>query len=206
MNYYSPCYAGCSSSVTATNFTDCLCINSEDPTSTYVQNGLCSRPLCQYFVLFLVILAVFSIANSGMSLPTTMVTVRCVDKKQKSFALGLKHIISTLFRVPATILGGAIMDSTCILWREKCDEKGACAQYDNTLYRVAILAMAAAFSVVALVMLTAQLIILVRRNRKHKLNDSVDGCENNRIEGRLHLQNTATQTLECDNQGFKENE
>ncbi|XP_070577482.1 solute carrier organic anion transporter family member 3A1-like [Ptychodera flava] len=203
MDYYSPCYAGCSSYISDKNFTDCLCINPDDPANAFAQDGLCPIPLCKYFIAFLVILLVFSAANSGLSLPVTMVTIRCVEKGQKSFALAVKQVIASLFRIPGNILSGTLIDYTCVLWREDCGNKGACAQYDNRLYRVAMMSLSAAMSTVSLFMFFIVLYLVVRR---HKRQGRVDGHGKQDSSTRDDIQLQKVEACSYDNQSFRPTE
>ncbi|XP_070579195.1 solute carrier organic anion transporter family member 4A1-like [Ptychodera flava] len=95
-----------------------------------------------------------------------MVTIRCVEKRQKSFSLAVKHVLASLFRIPGNILSGTLIDSTCVLWREDCGNKGACAQYDNRLYRVAVMSLSAAMSAASMFMFFIVLYLLVRQQKR----------------------------------------
>ena len=55
---------------------------------------------------------------------------------QRSFALGIQWIKVRLFgTIPAPMIFGKLIDDTCVLWQETCDEDGigvgACLVYDN---------------------------------------------------------------------------
>lgn len=61
---------------------------------------------------------------------------RCVRDDQRSFALGIQWIKVRLFgTIPAPMIFGKLIDDTCVLWKETCDEDGsgvgACLVYDN---------------------------------------------------------------------------
>ncbi|XP_039969405.1 solute carrier organic anion transporter family member 4A1-like [Bactrocera tryoni] len=60
----------------------------------------------------------------------------CVRDDQRSFALGIQWIKVRLFgTIPAPMIFGKLIDDSCILWQETCDEDGsgvgACLVYDN---------------------------------------------------------------------------
>ncbi|XP_078001145.1 solute carrier organic anion transporter family member 3A1-like [Glandiceps talaboti] len=166
-NYYSPCYAGCTTAVTDKNFTNCHCVETqtENPSDTFAYDGLCPTP-------------------------------RSVYPDQKSFALGLKTVISAIITVAFPIIAGEIIDATCILWRQECGEQGACAQYDNYLYRVLFMGISATLSTVAFFMLIGLLFVLKKRanttgyearhladadigNEKIEMTPSTDGGRDN---------------------------
>lgn len=57
---------------------------------------------------------------------------RCVHDNQRSFALGIQWIkVRILGTIPAPMIFGTLIDNTCILWQESCDDAGACLVYDN---------------------------------------------------------------------------
>jgi len=57
-----------------------------------------------------------------------------VPSSQRSLGLGIQWLIVRLLgSIPAPIVFGALMDSTCILWHKSCDgESGSCRAYDNS--------------------------------------------------------------------------
>lgn len=57
---------------------------------------------------------------------------RCVHSEQRSFALGIQWIVvRVLGTIPAPMIFGSLIDDSCILWQESCNEAGACLLYDN---------------------------------------------------------------------------
>lgn len=57
---------------------------------------------------------------------------RCVHDDQRSFALGIQWItVRLLGTIPAPMIFGSLIDDTCILWQESCNDAGACLVYDN---------------------------------------------------------------------------
>lgn len=58
---------------------------------------------------------------------------RCVHSEQRSFALGIQWIVVRIFgTIPAPMIFGSLIDDSCILWQESCNEAGACLVYDNS--------------------------------------------------------------------------
>lgn len=62
---------------------------------------------------------------------------RSVSEEERSFALGMQFVIFRLFGyIPAPIVFGNLIDSTCILWQSTCGEKGGrCLIYDIESFR-----------------------------------------------------------------------
>lgn len=62
---------------------------------------------------------------------------RSVSEEERSFALGMQFVIFRLFGyIPAPILFGNLIDSTCLLWKSTCGEKGGrCLIYDIETFR-----------------------------------------------------------------------
>ena len=57
---------------------------------------------------------------------------RCIPQSQRAFGLGVKWVfIRFMGSVPGPIIFGALFDSTCMLWQDKCDTKGSCWIYNN---------------------------------------------------------------------------
>lgn len=50
--------------------------------------------------------------------------------------------------IPGRILYGYVIDSTCIIWNDKCGQRGNCELYDQDLFRYYINGMAMAFSAI----------------------------------------------------------
>ncbi|CAB0011848.1 unnamed protein product [Nesidiocoris tenuis] len=62
---------------------------------------------------------------------------RSVNEEERSFALGMQFVIFRLFGyIPAPILFGNLIDSTCLFWKSTCGEKGGrCLLYDIEQFR-----------------------------------------------------------------------
>ncbi len=60
-----------------------------------------------------------------------------MSEEERSFALGMQFVIFRLFGyIPAPIVFGNLIDSTCILWQSTCGEKGGrCLIYDIETFR-----------------------------------------------------------------------
>jgi hypothetical protein len=66
---------------------------------------------------------------------------RSVPYNLRSYALGFQWLImSSLGSMPGPVLFGAFIDKTCNLWEKRCDETGACLEYNNAQLSYLILA------------------------------------------------------------------
>ncbi|XP_034668642.1 solute carrier organic anion transporter family member 4A1 [Drosophila subobscura] len=142
--YYSPCHAGCGQEQhveSLKRYHNCSCIESvgwvddgvaaalhADATNLKCDSTCHSLP---YFVGLCFVLMIFTFLAT---MPALSATLRCVQDEQRSFALGLQWIkVRLLGTIPAPLIFGALIDESCILWHESCDEQagGACLVYDN---------------------------------------------------------------------------
>ncbi|CAG0884629.1 unnamed protein product [Darwinula stevensoni] len=80
--------------------------------------------------------------------------LKSVKPEDKSMAMALVVVVTSLFAfIPGPIIYGAIIDSTCLIWKEPtCGTgKGNCAFYDSDKFRIALHAWTAGFVAVALI-------------------------------------------------------
>lgn len=75
-----------------------------------------------------------------------LVTVRCVDEKDKPVAIGLGVMLMSLFSfIPSPIFFGTILDKTCLVWGKTCSGTGNCWLYDGKSLRYLLNITAAIF-------------------------------------------------------------
>ncbi|XP_065357343.1 solute carrier organic anion transporter family member 4A1 [Calliphora vicina] len=141
--YYNPCFAGCafeSSTNESKSYKDCECISQIIANTTIVggdeydaTNTMCSSS-CQYLPYFVALCFMLMLFTFLATMPALSATLRCVYDDQRSFALGIQWIkVRLLGTIPAPMIFGALIDETCILWQERCDEEaGACLVYENS--------------------------------------------------------------------------
>jgi len=135
--YLSPCHAGCKTSVSINNFTDCSCILVEERKSA--ERKSCDVE-CNYFVAFVVIQFIGIFMTFLASMPSVVASLRCVLEHEKSLGLGLQSIILRLIgSIPGPVCFGYFLDKACILWDSNCAEKGSCVLYNNHQMSVSIL-------------------------------------------------------------------
>ncbi|RWS23093.1 solute carrier organic anion transporter family member 4A1-like protein [Leptotrombidium deliense] len=144
--YFSPCYAGCYESNVVqgrTVYSNCSCIHLTNSSllknlpEAYNISIEAIRTKCSvncnklpFFTLLLFLSIFFTFV---VSMPSLIVTMRCVVPNQKSFALGLQWVIIRVFgTIPAPFIFGKSIDLSCIYWKPSCDSSGDCILYNNT--------------------------------------------------------------------------
>uniref|UniRef100_G1T2H6 Solute carrier organic anion transporter family member n=1 Tax=Oryctolagus cuniculus TaxID=9986 RepID=G1T2H6_RABIT len=151
VTYLSACFAGC----TSTNFTGCACLATVPAENATVVPGKCPSPVCQEaFLTFLCVKCVCSMIGANGT----------VSPELKSYALGVLFLLLRLLGrylllllpafIPPPLIFGAGIDSTCLLWTSFCGEQGACALYDNVVYRYLYVSIAIALKAFAFVLYT----------------------------------------------------
>lgn len=161
LTYFSPCHAGCTAFSAQDNYTNCACVHAnvtdfyagigggsqaqasvarEDFAEVTVvpvaTAGPCTRP-CRTIYPFLMLLFFMTFIVAGTQMPLLMIVLRSVSEEERSFALGMQFVIFRLFGyIPAPILFGNMIDSTCLLWKSQCGEKGGrCLLYNIEAFR-----------------------------------------------------------------------
>ncbi|XP_067856884.1 solute carrier organic anion transporter family member 4A1 [Heptranchias perlo] len=137
--YYSPCHAGCTEFNTTLSangrkiFHNCFCVMENLGSEMgYAESGKCSSS-CSHMPLFLVLLFFVIFFTFLGSIPALTATLRCVPDSQRSFALGIQWIlVRTLGGIPGPIAFGSVIDISCLLWQDQCDERGSCYIYQNS--------------------------------------------------------------------------
>ncbi|KAG6453172.1 hypothetical protein O3G_MSEX008005 [Manduca sexta] len=128
--------------------------------------GACNLP-CTTIFPFLVLLFFMTFVVAITQMPLLMIVLRSVSEEERSFALGMQFVIFRLFGyIPAPILFGNLIDSTCLLWKQSCNgEKGGrCLLYDIEQFRYRYVGLCGGIKIVALGIFLADW-WLVRRRR-----------------------------------------
>ncbi|KFD65748.1 hypothetical protein M514_07633 [Trichuris suis] len=161
VTYLSPCYAGCGSYAVTSggkrasivgdvdmlyrNYLNCSCIPARSWTSSTTSNhsqlsqavdGPCSTK-CNMLAPFLVMLFLITLVAANNQMPLVMITLRAVNEEEKAFALGLQVVFLRLLSyLPAPIVFGAIIDTTCTLTSDSWGSAGtSCLFYDTEAFR-----------------------------------------------------------------------
>ncbi|XP_044741053.1 solute carrier organic anion transporter family member 5A1-like isoform X2 [Chrysoperla carnea] len=173
LTYFSPCHAGCTAFSSRSNYTNCACIHANlslwpgvaSPASLQSQQndyaevtvvpvataGPCNSA-CRTIYPFLILLFFMTFIVAITQMPLLMIVLRSVNEEERSFALGMQFVIFRLFGyIPAPILFGNLIDSTCILWKSTCGERGGrCLLYDIEQFRFRYVGLCAGIKIIAL--------------------------------------------------------
>lgn len=165
LTYFSPCHAGCTAFSSNTNYTNCACVQanttsslSSSTSSQFVgAEGSQAEALtdyaevtvvpiatagpclskCRTIYPFLILLFFMTFIVASTQMPLLMIVLRSVSEEERSFALGMQFVIFRLFGyIPAPIVFGNLIDSTCLLWQNPCGKAGGrCLIYDIEKFR-----------------------------------------------------------------------
>ncbi|CRK86366.1 CLUMA_CG000192, isoform A [Clunio marinus] len=191
LTYFSPCHAGCTSS-SSSNYSNCACVHTNvtkkqvyegaDGAQAHALNsdvdfqevtvipvataGPCYKP-CRTIFPFLILLFFMTFIVASTQMPLLMIVLRSVSEEERSFALGMQFVIFRLFGyIPAPILFGNLIDSSCLLWKSNCGEAGGrCLLYDIEKFRFKYIGLCTAIKVVALSIFIVDWWLV--RKRKH---------------------------------------
>ncbi|KAJ1532353.1 hypothetical protein ONE63_000956 [Megalurothrips usitatus] len=181
LTYFSPCHAGCTAFSSRSNYTNCACIHgnmtlppgaasggdfAEVTVVPVATAGPCSSP-CKTIFPFLILLFFMTFVVAVTQMPLLMIVLRSVNEEERSFALGMQFVIFRLFGyIPAPILFGNLIDSTCLLWKQTCGEKGGrCLLYDIEQFRYKYVGLCAGIKILALVLFSLDWWLVRRRKR-----------------------------------------
>ncbi|CAL4060884.1 unnamed protein product, partial [Meganyctiphanes norvegica] len=179
LTYFSPCHAGCTSSTSGqTNFANCSCVKgghrssfggamqsalssgrgpgdggpsfSEVTVVPLATAGPCYIP-CNTIMPFMVLLFFMCCCVAISQMPLLMIVLRSVDEEERSFALGVQFVLFRLIAyIPAPIMFGTVIDSTCLLWKSSCGEKGGrCLMYDIEEFRFRYVGICTAIKIIS---------------------------------------------------------
>ncbi|XP_052555261.1 solute carrier organic anion transporter family member 2B1 isoform X2 [Tympanuchus pallidicinctus] len=169
IEYISPCYAGCSTVSIANNsvlnYTNCICI-SENGLVGSAKPGTCGTSCSHLLLPFVVLSCLAGILASTSHTPSFMLILRSIQPEDKSFAVGIQFmLLRVLAWMPGPVLYGSAIDTTCILWENKCDRKASCRYYDNNLFRQRYLGLQFFFEVGASLCFVMVYVILRRQEK-----------------------------------------
>ncbi|XP_076835814.1 solute carrier organic anion transporter family member 2B1 isoform X2 [Brachyhypopomus gauderio] len=165
--FLSPCHAGCrqkssDEKMKVWNYTDCSCVESISLPG-FASSGMCDNGCSHLIVPFMILASLSCLMASFSQTPSFMMILRTVKPEDKSLALGIQFM---LFRVlaflPAPVLYGSAIDSTCILWGKKCNKNTSCNYYNLDLFRQRFLGLQTFFIVGGLVFFILSFLVLRR--------------------------------------------
>lgn len=161
--FFSPCHAGCAKISAAesgeVSLDECSCFarppvqqehQEADRWSLYL--GLCTGNTCSNVLTFIALSSFVGFIARTTTVGHTIVGLRCITREEKAMALGVQEGLSSIFTyIPYPILYGAIFDSACLVWEDKCGRPGVCWLYDTDRLRYAYHGLSVAILLVAVV-------------------------------------------------------
>ncbi|XP_046362941.2 solute carrier organic anion transporter family member 5A1-like [Haliotis rufescens] len=155
VTFFSPCHPGCQNS-TGISYGGCAGVEGGA-----VVLGMCDTD-CFKLYPFMALTVVYAVVGSFSIVPSYLVLIRSVSERDRTMAASIYGLaISLLAYIPGPVLYGKIIDTTCIVWRNLCGKRGACALYDIVEWRmkmagtnVGLLVMSTLFAVLAYCVLT----------------------------------------------------
>ncbi|XP_039222723.1 solute carrier organic anion transporter family member 2B1 isoform X1 [Crotalus tigris] len=141
MEYISPCFAACTTvnidpiTKAVVNYTECNCILLNGAIG-YAKPGHCSSSCSHFLLPFVLIAAISGFLASLSHTPAFVLVLRSVKRQDKSFALGIHFLLlRVLAWLPAPVVYGSAIDTTCLLWQYKCKKRAGCRYYNHTTFR-----------------------------------------------------------------------
>ncbi|XP_078578060.1 solute carrier organic anion transporter family member 5A1-like [Branchiostoma floridae x Branchiostoma japonicum] len=172
--YYSACVAGCQglqllngTAFPTYNYTDCECLQS----GTWALQGQCSTPCPQWkFILFMASAFCLTFLSGMQISPSYQIYIRSVKVEEKSFALGIRHLVQRLLsNIPAPVYFGAVIDAACTMWQMSCGNSKACWVYDRRQFAYGYLGLMYGLSGGVLVFWVATWVALRYQWKKTKI-------------------------------------
>ena len=134
--FFSPCYAGCTS-IGDENYGNCTCLaNSTSSGPLEAIEGMCPGE-CPALYSFLALFFLVVFFTFFVQVPLNTITLRSTSDSERPFAIGLQWIlIRFMGTVPGPIVFGSVIDSSCIVWQGQCAgdssaQNGACWLYNT---------------------------------------------------------------------------
>lgn len=177
ITYFSPCHAGCRPGAghgLHLNYTSCACIvpnvtvvSPEVTAVPLATSGPCPQP-CLAFIPFMVLLFAMTLVVSITQMPLLMIILRSVGEEERSFALGMQFVIFRLFGyIPAPIMFGNVIDSSCILRKAHCGKPGGfCLVYDIEQFRLRYIAVCSGLKVAAGLLFFLDWLLITWRHKR----------------------------------------
>ncbi|VDN59222.1 unnamed protein product [Dracunculus medinensis] len=170
LNFFSPCHAGCRIfNDDLKRWDQCSCAFDEA-----VENGLYLEK-CEQIFIYIIVVFIGMFFGNLFFMTTIMIILRSVFDYQKVMALSIASCFTNLLGfIPAPIIFGYILDSTCMLWHSRCpDDYGNCVVYDNKLFRQNFHLSSASSQALAVI----SIFVCYLFSRKHTFFDNMAVCD-----------------------------
>lgn len=98
--------------------------------------GACLQGCAFSYYIFTAVSMIINWFGSSGRIGNVLVNYRAVSIQDKSFAQGLALMMLSLFAlIPGPIIFGRIIDNTCLVWTQKCNNQGRCQLYNQKDFR-----------------------------------------------------------------------
>ncbi|XP_067940411.1 solute carrier organic anion transporter family member 4C1-like [Watersipora subatra] len=201
IEYFSPCYAGCSENlVTLSNnvkvYQNCSC-PAATPAGVPLHNGsvdvtvgICHVNCPLLYPAFVPVTLGIFFFTFFIGVPLTVATLRVVPEKQRAFALGLQWtFLRFLGSIPGPIITGAMIDNSCSLWEEDCGVRGSCWIYNNAQMSLRLFLLTVILKVISIVFNLIGLVVY--KPPPEKCADMQDTPLANNSDARLNEQESS---------------
>lgn len=159
----------------------------------------CEAPFVYYLITEIVVKTVSSTARVGSS----VLLLRSVSDEDKGLALGTLSVFLGVFAfIPAPIVMGAIIDSSCLVWDTSCGRTGNCWLYDSDKFRTILHLIPA---VVVLLSVLGDFVVLYHSRKMDLYGEREDDLElvqstpPTTPADTIHLQDTASKDTKLAN-------
>ena len=137
-NYFSPCFAGCQSTIGLNNTPiNCFCESELGyGLSSQLTKGYCESN-CDNFQIYMSVMGIGKLIACTANTANLVVKFRSIEPRDKAFAVGIHMTFLGLFAwIPYPLIFGAITDAACAIWQESCGQKGNCWIYDQDKFKI----------------------------------------------------------------------
>lgn len=147
-NYFSPCHAGCKNMFQQLDkkyvFTDCSCIGEGNHTA---HQGYCQLKTNTKGFIYVTVLFFWLFIACTNTMSQILFKFRAIKPEQKALSVGVSSLTRSLIgAVISNMIYGRFIDSSCLIWREKCGTRKNCYFYDMYKYHLLIHGGCALFS------------------------------------------------------------
>ncbi|KAM7292870.1 solute carrier organic anion transporter family member 4A1-like [Ixodes scapularis] len=146
LTYHSPCVAGCSTVKHLPHtqtYEHCTCINGptvqasfdddQPPTYYMAKRDPCVAD-CGLIFVYAAAIFIALFFTFLLIVPALTAMLRSLEEDIKSTGIGINYVfIRLLGTIPGPILFGYLIDTSCLLWEDRCGRWGSCAIYENAV-------------------------------------------------------------------------
>ncbi|KAG1681230.1 Solute carrier organic anion transporter family member 2A1 [Nymphon striatum] len=147
-----------STSVSCMKYYNCGCMVSDGGYQFNVtRNGKCTSRCHTQFLSYVILITVVCLLWSASTIIGILISLRCVEKSEKTFAQGLLLTLMTLIAfIPSPIIYGVLIDNSCSIWKNHNCGGSFCLHYNyNKFYDSIQYISAAGFAIAGIFSMVA---------------------------------------------------